>query len=135
MPVLPRSRRRTGRRAPGATVAVGRPEQRSVDPDGESGKEDGRDRERHDEPDRGVRVVVDERDEPHSGEVLFIAGQWGIPGIVWVGEGLGIGIVLPTDFLRGGALIASMLIMFYETVTQPADDAGGGASGVAPVDD
>lgn len=67
--------------------------------------------------------------------VLFIAGQWGIPGIVWVGEGFGLTIVLPTGFLWGGALIASMLIMFYKTVTQPTEDAGGDASGVAPADD
>lgn len=67
--------------------------------------------------------------------VLFVAGQWGIPGIVWLGEGFGLEFLLPTAFLWGGALIASMLIMFYKTVTQPAETAGGGPSDAAPADD
>lgn len=65
---------------------------------------------------------------------LFIAGQWGIPGIVWLGEGFGLTFLMPTGFLWGGALIASMLIMLYKTVT--TDEAGGGGrAGVAPADD
>lgn len=64
--------------------------------------------------------------------VLFIAGQWGIPGIVWLGEGFGLTFLLPTGFLWGGGLIVSMLIMCYATVTQETeavrDDPGTAAS-------
>ncbi|WP_276273792.1 hypothetical protein [Haloarcula litorea] len=65
---------------------------------------------------------------------LFVAGQWGIPGIVWLGEGFGLGFLMPTGFLWGGALVVSMLIMFYKTITQPSD-AGGGQPGFSPADD
>lgn len=66
---------------------------------------------------------------------LFIAGQWGIPGIVWLGEGFGLTFLMPTGFLWGGALIASMLIMLYATLTQEATTSGGGPTGTAPADD
>ena len=66
---------------------------------------------------------------------LFIAGQWGIPGIVWLGEGFGLMFLMPTGFIWGGALIVSMLIMFYKSVTQPGGAVGGGPSTVAPSDD
>jgi hypothetical protein len=66
---------------------------------------------------------------------LFVAGQWGIPGIVWLGEGFGLTFLMPTGFLWGGALIVSMLIMFYYSVTEPGDAAGGGSSSFAPGDD
>lgn len=66
---------------------------------------------------------------------LFVAGQWGIPGIVWLGEGFGLMFLMPTGFLWGGALIVSMLIMFYYSVTGPADAAGGGSASFAPGDD
>ncbi len=67
--------------------------------------------------------------------VLFIAGQWGIPGVIWLGEGAGITVLLPTVFLWGGALIVAMLVLFYKTVTHPADVAGRGPSGASPADD
>ena len=67
--------------------------------------------------------------------VLFIAGQWGIPGVIWIGEGGGFTFLLPTVFLWGGALIASMLILLYKTVTKPSDLAGSGQTGASPVDD
>lgn len=67
--------------------------------------------------------------------VLFIAGQWGIPGVIWIGEGAGLTFLLPTVFLWGGALIASMLILLYKTVTQPSDLAGGDPTGASPADD
>lgn len=67
--------------------------------------------------------------------VLFIAGQWGIPGIVWLGEGFGLTFLLPTGFLWGGALIVSMLIMFYQTVTHPSEATGSGPTGVVSSDD
>lgn len=66
---------------------------------------------------------------------LFIAGQWGIPGIVWLGEGFGLSFLMPTGFLRGGALIVSMLIMFYKTITQSSTDTGGTTGNFAPSDD
>ena len=66
---------------------------------------------------------------------LFIAGQWGIPGIVWLGEGFGLGFLMPTGFLWGICLIVSMLIMLYKTVTQDTEAAGGGPSPAAPADD
>lgn len=66
--------------------------------------------------------------------VLFIAGQWGIPGIVWLGEGFGLTFLMPTGFLWGGALIVSMLIMLYATLTQDTTT-GRGPTGTAPADD
>ncbi|WP_323191249.1 hypothetical protein [Halostella sp. PRR32] len=66
---------------------------------------------------------------------LFIAGQWGTPGIVWLGEGFGLTFLLPTGFLWGGALIVAMLIMFYKTVTAPTETADSGLSGVYATDD
>jgi hypothetical protein len=65
---------------------------------------------------------------------LFIAGQWGIPGIVWVGEGMGLTMVMPTGFLWGSALIVSMLIMLYATLTQE-DSTGIEPTGATPADD
>ena len=67
--------------------------------------------------------------------VLFIAGQWGVPGVIWIGEGAGFTFLLPTVFLWGGALIASMLVLLYKTVTQPSDLAGSGPTGASPADD
>ena len=67
--------------------------------------------------------------------VLFIAGQWGIPGVIWIGEGAGFTVLLPTVFLWGGALIASMLILLYKTVTQPGDLAGSGPTGASAADE
>ena len=66
--------------------------------------------------------------------VLYIAGQWGIPGVVWIGEGLGVTVLLPTAFLWGGALILSMLIMFYKVLTQETTASGGGPA-ATPADD
>ncbi|WP_336025037.1 hypothetical protein [Halobellus salinisoli] len=67
--------------------------------------------------------------------VLYIAGQWGIPGIVWLGEGFGLLFLMPTGFLWGGCLIISMLIMFYVTVAGDADAGGSGPAAMAPSDD
>lgn len=67
--------------------------------------------------------------------VMFIAGQWGIPGIVWLGEGFGLTFLMPTGFLWGIALIVSMLIMFYKTITQDSDLSGGDSTRAAPADD
>jgi len=67
--------------------------------------------------------------------VMFIAGQWGIPGVVWLGEGFGLMFLLPTAFIWGTALIVSMLIMFYVTVTGGAGTGGGGGPAATPADD
>lgn len=67
--------------------------------------------------------------------VLFVAGQWSIPGVVWLGEGFGLTFLMPTGFLWGLALVFSMLSMFYETVTQLSDVSGGGPSSGALADD
>jgi hypothetical protein len=67
--------------------------------------------------------------------VLFIAGQWGIPGIVWLGEGFGLLFLMPTGFLWGIALIVSMLIMLYATLTGDVDAGGSGPASMAPSDD
>lgn len=67
--------------------------------------------------------------------VLFVAGQWGIPGILWIGEGFGLLFLMPTGFLWAFCLIASMLIMFYKTLTQPADVVGRGGPSAVPADD
>lgn len=64
--------------------------------------------------------------------VLFIAGQWGIPGIVWLGEGFELTFLMPTGFLWGGALIVSMLIMLYATLTQDTSESGTEQTGAAP---
>lgn len=66
---------------------------------------------------------------------LFVAGQWGIPAIVWLGEGFGLEFLLPTGFLWGGCLILSMLVMFYKTVTAPEDVADRGPTAGVPADD
>ncbi|MFO7926936.1 MAG: hypothetical protein ACQET5_08105 [Halobacteriota archaeon] len=42
--------------------------------------------------------------------------------------------MLPTGFLWGGALIVSMLIMLYATVTQDTSSIGG-TQGPSPADD
>jgi len=67
--------------------------------------------------------------------VLFIAGQWGIPGIVWLGEGLGLLFLMPTGFLWGLALIVSMLIMLYATLTEDVGAGESGPAAMAPSDD
>lgn len=67
--------------------------------------------------------------------ILFIAGQWGIPGIVWLGEGFGLMFLMPTGFLWGGALIVAMLIMLYVTLTQDTAATGGGPTSTGLADD
>lgn len=66
---------------------------------------------------------------------LFIAGQWGLPGVIWIGEGFGLSFLMPTSFIWGIALILAMLIMFYKTVTQDTTVSEDGASPARPADD
>jgi len=67
--------------------------------------------------------------------VMFIAGQWGIPGVVWLGEGASLTFLMPTAFLWGIFLIVSMLIMLYATLTQDTEVTGTGPTEAAPADD
>jgi len=67
--------------------------------------------------------------------VLFIAGQWGIPGVVWLGEGAGLTFLMPTAFLWGLALITAMLIMLYKTLTQDPTSSGGPTTSPPVADD
>jgi len=67
--------------------------------------------------------------------VLFIAGQWGIPGVVWLGEGAGLAFLLPTAFLWGLALIAAMLIMLYKTLTKDPTSAAASTTSPPGADD
>ncbi|MFC3960271.1 hypothetical protein [Halovivax cerinus] len=59
------------------------------------------------------------------------------PGVVWLGEGFGLTFRMPTGFLWGAALILSMLLMLYATVTNDGDDdvSGAGSGRGAPADD
>lgn len=66
---------------------------------------------------------------------MFVAGQWGIPGIVWLGEGFGLGFLLPTGFLWGLFLVVSMLVMCYKSLTVDATTTGRGPTPTAPADD
>jgi hypothetical protein len=66
---------------------------------------------------------------------LFIAGQWGIPGVVWLGEGAGLTFLMPTAFLWGLALIAAMLIMLYKTLTQDPTPPRDGPTSTPVADD
>lgn len=66
---------------------------------------------------------------------LYLAGQWGIPAVVWIGEGFGVMLLLPTGYLWGACLILAMLIMFYQSLTSDADVSPGGRSPAAPADD
>lgn len=67
--------------------------------------------------------------------VLFVAGQWGLPAVIWIGAGAGVTVLMPTVFLWGGALVVSMLVLLYATVTGPSDLAEGDARGASPADD
>lgn len=70
-----------------------------------------------------------------TGTVVFITGQWVVPGGIWIGEGFGVEVLLPTVFLWGGALIVAMLRMLYGTPTGPAGEATGDSSSASPTDD
>ncbi|MFB6093919.1 MAG: hypothetical protein ABEJ77_03145 [Halanaeroarchaeum sp.] len=56
---------------------------------------------------------------------LFVAGQWGIPGVVWLGEGFGLRFLLPTGFLWGASLVAAMAIMAVVSATREHPDGQG----------
>lgn len=65
---------------------------------------------------------------------LFLAGQWGLPVTVWIGEGGGVTAIMPTSFLWGLCLIVAMLLLAWQAATS---DATGGdrAFTASPADD
>lgn len=65
---------------------------------------------------------------------LFVAGQWGLPLTIWIGEGSGLSFLMPTAFLWGTCLIAAMLVMAWKSATVE-EAAAAGAPGPAPADD
>jgi hypothetical protein len=48
---------------------------------------------------------------------LFLAGQWLLPGTIWIGEGADMLFLMPTAFLWGLCLIAAMLVMAWQAAT------------------
>ena len=65
---------------------------------------------------------------------LFVVGQWFLPLTIWIGEGAGLTLLMPTSFLWGLCLVVSMLLMAFASATGDHADAGR-ATGVAPADD
>ena len=59
----------------------------------------------------------------------FVAGQWLLPATIWLGEGAGYTVLLPTMLLWGVDLIVSMLVMAWAAWTRSArgDAVGPGA--------
>lgn len=66
---------------------------------------------------------------------LFVAGQWGLPLTIWVGEGAGLQAIMPLTFLWGLCLIAAMAIMAYASATAGEAESGGRATEAAVADD
>jgi hypothetical protein len=65
---------------------------------------------------------------------LFLLGQWLLPATIWLGEGAGYVVLLPTMPLWGVALILAMLTMTWAAATRSR--AGGDAGpGAVPADD
>ena len=65
---------------------------------------------------------------------LFVVGQWFLPLTIWIGEGAGVTALMPTSFLWGLCLVASMLLMAYIAATGDQDSYER-ATGAAPADD
>jgi hypothetical protein len=66
--------------------------------------------------------------------VLFVAGQWGVPLTVWVGQGAGVTALMPTAFLWGACLVVAMLVLAWRAATTDAS-LGGPAAGTGAVAD
>jgi hypothetical protein len=66
---------------------------------------------------------------------LFLAGQWGVPLTVWIGEGGGVTALMPTSFLWGLCLIVAMLILAWQSATSGAAGGGSGRIDASPADD
>lgn len=65
---------------------------------------------------------------------LFVAGQWGLPGTIWIGEGGGVMALMPTSFLWGLCLIVAMLLLAWQAATSEETGTGGTMT-AAPADD
>jgi hypothetical protein len=66
---------------------------------------------------------------------LFVLGQWGVPGTVWIGQGAGVTALMPTAFLWGACLIVAMLILAWQAATSEPSTGGPATSAGAPADD
>jgi len=66
---------------------------------------------------------------------LFVAGQWGLPVTIWIGEGGGLTALMPLTFLWGVCLIVAMAIMAYVAATAPSTGHGREPAGAAVADD
>ncbi|MFC6990102.1 hypothetical protein ACFQJD_17870 [Haloplanus sp. GCM10025708] len=64
---------------------------------------------------------------------LFLVGQWLLPATIWLGEGAGMLMLMPTMFVWGGALVVAMLLMTWQTAT--GDTGSQGRSGPITADD
>ena len=65
---------------------------------------------------------------------LFVVGQWFLPLTIWIGEGAGVTMLMPTSFLWGLCLVVSMLLMAYVAATGE-HERGSRADSLAPADD
>lgn len=63
---------------------------------------------------------------------FYVVGQWMLPGSIFLGEGLGLLVVMPTMFLWGAMLIIAMLTMAWQSFSA---DATGRTRGAMPADD
>lgn len=66
---------------------------------------------------------------------LFLAGQWGVPLTIWIGEGAGVTPLMPTAFLWGLCLVVAMLVLAWQTATSDTPSDGGGRIDASPADD
>jgi hypothetical protein len=64
---------------------------------------------------------------------LFLAGQWLLPGTIWIGQGADMTFLMPTAFLWGLCLIVTMLLMAWQAASVPAT--GGQPPTTAPAND
>lgn len=65
---------------------------------------------------------------------LFVVGQWLLPASIWLGEGMGITLFLPSMFLWGAMLVAAMALMAWQAASASSPGRGSGPS-TAPTDD
>ena len=65
---------------------------------------------------------------------LFVAGQWGLPVTVWVGEGGVAPALMPTTFLWGVCLVVAMLLLAWQAATSETTE-GDRAVTASPADD
>ncbi|MFT4884321.1 MAG: hypothetical protein ACI8U4_001836 [Natronomonas sp.] len=66
---------------------------------------------------------------------LFVVGQWGLPGTVWIGESGTLPQLMPTSFLWGLCLIVAMLVLAWQAATTDTSTSGPTTSAGTPADD